>query len=279
MATVLGRERRVFRARRALVTGASSGIGGEFARALAARGTDLVLVARREDRLRDLASELTAQHGIDCAVVPFDLTTEDPGEALRARVVGEIDLLVNNAGFATQGAFLGTDPADHRRELAVDVLAVVDLVRAFLPEMAARGHGAIINVSSTTAFQPVPSLAVYAASKAFVLSLSQSLWFEARRHGVTVLTLAPGPTRTEFFDVVGDGAAVVGSFQTPQQVVGTGLRALDRRRPPPHVVSGRRNAAAAHLAALVPRRVLLPVLDRVLHPTPTADREVDRAHP
>lgn len=264
---------------RALITGASAGIGEGFARALAARGSDLVLVARRADRLREIADELTASHGVDCAVVPFDLTTQNLGEELRSLVDGDIDLLINNAGFATQGPFVNTDPQEYRREIAVDVLAVVELSRAFLPAMIARGHGGVINVSSTTAFQPVPSMAVYSASKAFVLSFGQSLWYEARQHGVTAFTLAPGPTRTEFFDVIGDSATVVGSFQTPGQVVATGLRALDRRWTPPHVVSGRRNAVAAHLAGLAPRRILLPILDRVMHPTMSTDNRGDRVHP
>ncbi|GAA1458110.1 SDR family NAD(P)-dependent oxidoreductase [Williamsia maris] len=272
-------ERRRFVARRTLITGASSGIGEQFARALASRGSDLVLVARRADRLQKLADELTEKFGVHCAAVPFDLATDNPGENLRAQIHGDIDLLVNNAGFATQGLFMDTEAADYRTEIAVDVLAVVDLTRAFLPAMIERGRGGIINVSSTTAFQPVPSLAVYSASKAFVLSFSQSLWFEARKHGITAFTLAPGPTRTEFFDIIGDDASVVGSFQTPEQVVATGLRALDRRRPPPHVVSGRRNSVAAHLAGLVPRRILIPALDRVMHPTTSSDNRGVRVRP
>ncbi len=272
-------ERRRFEARRTLITGASSGIGAQFARAFAARGSDLVLVARRADRLHELADELSSEYAVDCTVVPFDLATDNPGATLRAQVDGDVDLLINNAGFATQGLFVDTDAADYRKEIAVDVLAVVDLTRAFLPAMIERGHGGIINVSSTTGFQPVPSLAVYSASKAFVLSFSQSLWHEARKHGITAFTLAPGPTTTEFFDVIGDSASVVGSFQTPQQVVATGLRALDRRRPPPHVVSGRRNAIAAHLAGLVPRRILVPALDRAMHPTTSSSHRDSRVRP
>jgi short-subunit dehydrogenase len=270
--TLKGRGRARFQANRAVVTGASSGIGESFARALAARGTDLVLVARREKRLNEIADELTRQHGIECRTISFDLTSAHPGQTLREQITGDVDLLVNNAGFATQGPFVTTDPQEFDREIALDVHAVVDLTRAFMPEMVTRGHGAIINVSSTTAFQPVPSLAVYAASKAFVHSFSQSLWYEAKKHGVTVFSLAPGPTRSEFFDVIGDDAAVVGTFQTPDEVVATGLRALDRRWPPPYVVSGVGNAIAARLASLPPTRLLLPVLDRVLHPTVPNDQ-------
>ncbi|MGU3437790.1 SDR family NAD(P)-dependent oxidoreductase [Actinomycetes bacterium M1A6_2h] len=256
-----------FDARRALVTGASSGIGEAFARALAARGSDLVLVARREDRLAALGAELSDRFRIDCTTVPFDLSTDRPGRTLRERFGGDIDLLVNNAGFATQGPFIETDPDDFAREIAVDVVAVVDLCRAFMPEMAARRHGGIINVSSTTAFQPVPGMAVYSASKAFVHSFGQSLWFEAKKHGVTAFSLAPGPTRTEFFDVIGDTAKVVGTHQTADQVAATGLNALGRRNPPPYVVSGVGNAVVARLASLPPARLLLPAIDRAMHPT------------
>ncbi|MDA2892900.1 SDR family oxidoreductase [Mycolicibacterium sp. BiH015] len=255
-----------YRTARALVTGASSGIGEAFAKALAARGCDLVLVARRQDRLSRLCEELQARHGISCTAVAFDLSEPQPGARLRALVEGDVDLLVNSAGFAIQGPFLDGDADDFARVLAVDIGAVVDLCHAFLPEMIRRRHGAIMNVSSTTAYQPVPTLAVYAAAKAFVLSFSQSLWYEARQHGVTVFSFAPGPTHTEFFDVIGESANVVGRMQTAEQVAAAGLRALDRRRTPPSAVSGAGNTIAAALARLIPRRALMPALARSLRP-------------
>ncbi|MBI3212190.1 MAG: SDR family oxidoreductase [Mycobacterium sp.] len=258
-----------YRASRALVTGASSGIGTAFATALAARGCDLVLVARRQDRLDALADQLEAKYGISCTRIAFDLSGAAPGSRLRELVDGEIDLLINNAGFATQGPFLEGDAKDFARVLAVDVGAVVDLCHAFLPEMVRRRHGAIVNVSSTTAYQPVPSLAVYAASKSFVLSFSQSLWYEAKQHGVKVFSFAPGPTRTEFFDVIGETATVVGRLQSADEVAAAGLRALDRRRTPPSVVSGVGNSISAALARLIPRRLLLPALARSLRPLDT----------
>lgn len=254
------------RASRALITGASSGIGESFAHALAARGCNLVLVARRQDRLDALGDRLEAEHKISCTRVAFDLSVERPGSRLRDLVDGDIDLLINNAGFATQGPFLEGDAGDFARVVAVDIAAVVDLCHAFLPAMVQRRHGAIINVSSTTAFQPVPTLAVYAASKAFVLSFSQSLWYEAKQHGVKVFSLAPGPTQTEFFDVVGESATVVGTLQTAEQVVAAGLKTLDRRRTPPSAVSGFGNSIAAALATIAPRRVLLPALARSMQP-------------
>ncbi len=248
----------------ALITGASSGIGLAFAHALAARGCSLVLVARRAERLEALASKLQDTYGVRCQVIAFDLSVDHPGRTLRDRVEGDVDLVINNAGFAVQGAFVEGDSDDFARVIAVDVRAVVDICHAFLPGMIERGRGAIINVSSTTAFQPVPSLAVYAAAKAFVVSFSQALWQEVREHGVTVFSLAPGPTRTEFFEVIGDEAAVFGSFQTADQVAATGLRALARRSPPPSVVSGSGNAFLARVVSLAPARVLLPFLAGML---------------
>lgn len=249
---------------RALVTGASSGIGAEFARALATRGSDLVLVARREDRLRELADELEAGQGIRCRTVSWDLSEPASGRGLREVVPERIDLVVNNAGFAVQGPFENGVADDFERLIAVDIRAVVDICSAFLPEMIARRSGTIVNVASTTAFQPVPTLAVYAAAKAFVLSFTQSLWYESAPHGVTVFALNPGPTRTEFFDVIGDTAAATGSYQTSTDVVATAMRALDARTSRPHVISGRRNTVQATMGGLVPTRLLLPVIARML---------------
>lgn len=254
-----------YRPGRSLVTGASSGIGAEFARALAARGSDLVLVARREDRLTALANELEQNHGIHCRTVAWDLSEDASGRRLREIVPEQIDLVVNNAGFAVQGPFADGDADDFERLIAVDIRAVVDICSAFLPDMIHRRDGTIVNVASTTAFQPVPSLAVYAAAKAFVLSFSQSLWYESAQHGVRVFALNPGPTRTEFFDVIGDTAAAAGTYQTPAEVVATALRTLDARRSRPQVISGRRNTVQAIAAGLVPARVLLPTLARMLH--------------
>ncbi|GAB2480387.1 SDR family NAD(P)-dependent oxidoreductase [Jatrophihabitans fulvus] len=258
---------------RAMITGASAGIGEAFARALAARRCDLVLVARREDRLRALAEELQRAHGVDCATVALDLGVDRAGRRLRELVDGEVDLVVNNAGFGTQGPFIDTDGDALAQQIAVDLRAVVDVCHAFLPEMVARRRGAVINVSSTTAFQPVPTMAVYAAAKAFVVSFTESLWQELKPHGVIAFTLAPGPTRTEFFDVVGDTAATIGGrqrMQTAEQVAATGLRTLARRHPPSSVVSGLDNAVTARLAKFVPKRVLLPAVANVLRPIKSA---------
>jgi short-subunit dehydrogenase len=192
---------------RALVTGASSGIGEAFARALRARGDKLVLVARRGDRLGRLAAELG---GAD-AVLPVTLDLAEPDAAARlrdtliARGIG-VGLLVNNAGVGYGGRLLDQAKERHAAMIDVNVRAVLDLTRAFVPAMVARGEGAVINVVSMSAFQAVPFLAVYAATKAFVLSVTESLATELEGSGVTVQALCPGNIPTEFQQLAGTSA-------------------------------------------------------------------------
>lgn len=257
-----------YRASRSLVTGASSGIGAAFARALAARGSDLVLVARRTDRLRELASEVEAAHGIRAEVVTADLSEPAAGRALRAAISGEVDTVINNAGFGDHDPLVDADPEVLERMIAVDVTALVDITRAFLPTMVQRRHGAIVNIASTAGFQPVPLMAAYGASKAFVLSFSEAVWQEAKPHGVKVLALAPGFTGTEFFEVAGNADATVGTPRAPADVAATGLRALDRRSTPPHVVDGAGNAVSAVASRLAPRRAVIPVVGRLMRHRP-----------
>ncbi|MBU1587609.1 MAG: SDR family NAD(P)-dependent oxidoreductase [Actinobacteria bacterium] len=248
-----------FTPQRSLVTGASAGLGVEFARVLAARGSDLVLAARRTDRLEELAASLP----VNVQVVTIDLSLPEAGKRL-FDAAGPVDLLVNNAGFGTHGALVDEAPERLAQEVALNVAAVVDATRAFLPAMIANGFGGIVNVASTSAFQPIPGMAVYGASKAFVMSFTEAVWAEARRHGVKVTALAPGATATEFFDVVGTTQAAVGRQQTAQQVIATAMRALDRRSTPPHVVSGAANAFAAWGTRLVPKRLLAPMAGRLI---------------
>ncbi|CRK61690.1 short-chain dehydrogenase/reductase SDR [Alloactinosynnema sp. L-07] len=240
-----------------LVTGASAGIGAEFARRLAGRGSDLVIVARREDRLKVLAAEIEAAHGVAVTVLPCDLA--DPGAA--AYLAGELrgrglrlTGLVNNAGFATSGPFVGEDAARLRAEIAVDVVAMVELTSAFINDLDASGRGVLVNVASMAAYTPVPRMAVYGAAKAFVLSFTEALWQEHRGTGLRVLALSPGATRTEFFDIAGPQAATGGRLHTPDRVVETALRTLDRRDPPPSIAVGRTNRLMATLGRLASRR-------------------------
>lgn len=254
-----------YRGRWALVTGASAGIGEAFARRLAERGMHLVLSARREDRLRALAVELEGAHGIRTAVVPTDLAeTGAPQHLWEAASEGrELHLLVNNAGFGAQGRFDQVPLARHRDVVRVDCTAPMELAWLAIQEMRRRGEGGIVNVASIAAYQPVPDLAVYAAGKAFLLSLSEALWAENRDAGIRVLALCPGRTPTEFQSVAGTGSAE-GAFghRTPEQVVDAGLRALERGAA--SEVPGLENRAATWLVRLTPRSTLTRVLKRLV---------------
>lgn len=265
-----------YRGQLTLVTGASSGLGAEFARQLARRGSDLVLVARRRDRLEALAGELSSRHGVTAHVEVRDLGEERAGEVLAAELRERglvVTSLVNNAGFGTFGPFHREDPARLRQEIAVDVTAVVDLSRAFIDQLREHGRGVLVNVASMAAYQGNPGMAVYGATKAFVLSLTEALWAESRGTGLRVMALSPGATRTEFFDVTGTLDAAGGRpLQDPGEVVATALRALDRRNPPPGVIAGRRNRVLAGAARhLMSRAQVVRAIGRLTgHTSPAA---------
>lgn len=257
-----------YRTQTTLITGASAGLGAEFARQLAARGSGLVLVARRKERLEELAAELREEHQIQVHVVEMDLAADHPGQALAARVdrLGlHVTSLINNAGFATFGPFHQADPERLRREIAVDVTAVADISRAFIDQLRTAGNGVLVNVASMAAYQPNPRMALYGATKAFVLSLTEALWEESRGTGLRVLALSPGATRTEFFDVVGTTQAAGGTrLASPVDVVRTALTALDRRNPPPSVIAGRMNRVTAFVARrLATRRQVVRTIGRL----------------
>lgn len=244
----------------ALVTGASSGLGVEFARQLAARGADLVLVARRQDRLETLADELRAS-GRTITVIAADLAA--PGAAANlakdlATKKISIGTLVNNAGFGTRNRFENEDADRIGEEIDLNIGALVDLTKAFYEQLQGNDRGALITVASTAAYQPVPLMAVYGATKAFVLSFTEALWYENKDRHLGVLCLSPGATKTEFFEVAGEGARL-GDYQTPQEVVALALRTLDKRNAPPSVVSGGRNKIMASAGRFVPRRTLVTV--------------------
>lgn len=257
-----------------LITGASSGLGAEFAREFAARGADLVLVARRQDRLEALAVDLAERFGTVSTVIPLDLT----GPGAVQQLVADLDergirvaTLVNNAGFGSYGRFASIDAERAHREVQLNVLALTELSHALWPQLITHGRnapatGALINVASTAAFQPVPFMSVYAATKAFVLSFTEGLWYEAKGTGVKVLALCPGPTSTEFKEVASNEELFFGSPQSSEQVIATAFRALDQRSTPPRVVSGLGNAFSARGVRLVPQRSLLTVLGRVATP-------------
>jgi short-subunit dehydrogenase len=249
----------------ALVTGASGGIGEEFANRFAAGGVNLILVARRADRLEEIRSRLLGRHaGLEIDIVPADLAVPGAAAALaeQLRALGRtVDILVNNAGVGLHGKVADQDPAANAAMIQLNCVTLVELTGHLLPAMVAARRGLVINVASTAAFQPVPSMAVYGATKAFVLSFSEALWQETRRSGVKVLTLCPGATETEFFDRTGKTFMTRGR-QTSAQVVDTALRALDR--PFPTVVSGLHNRVLALGYRVAPRPVLAMVSEQLM---------------
>ncbi|WP_460770911.1 SDR family NAD(P)-dependent oxidoreductase [Mariniluteicoccus flavus] len=243
----------------ALVTGATGGLGAAYAEFLARSGLDVVLTARRTDVLEDLAARLRERHNRAVTVVPADLTDRAARAKLAADLAARgvaIDVLVNNAGFGTHGEFTSTDPDRALDEVELNVAAVTHLARLFLPGMRERHYGVVINVASTAAFQPIPSMAVYAATKAYVLSFSQALWSENLDHGVRVIAVCPGPTETEFWVKTGEPDAMQ-RRRTPDQVVLSTFRALARHEP--RVIDGAANEVLAQANRLVPVRVALPL--------------------
>jgi len=257
----------IYQGKTALVTGASSGIGATFARTLAAKGMNVILVARSEEKLRALANEIEGQFSVRAEVVAIDLGREraaqDVSEEVQRRGLN-VDLLVNNAGFGTHGRFETLDAARDHDEIMLNVTALVDLTHAFIPSMVSRKEGGIINVASTAAFQPLPYMAVYGATKAFVISFSAALAQEYRRRGIRVVTICPGATATDFFQVVGTEDAAVGQKRTPQQVVATALKALERGKSV--VIDGRVNTLLALFARLTPISISARVSESMMRP-------------
>ena len=239
-----------------LITGASSGLGEGFARQLAAQKRDLVLVARREDRLKTLADELAGRSGATVQTVAADLAAPDGPARLMAEISSRgltIDTLINNAGFGARGAFVEIDLAEQQRMVALNCTALMALCHGVLPGMVERKRGGILNIASTASFQPGPWMAVYYATKAFVLSFSEALHEEMREHGVKVAALCPGATRTEFADVAGmRDSALFKRFSGPADaVVRDGLAALEHNQAVK--VSGALNTIMAESIRFTPR--------------------------
>ena len=252
----------------ALITGASSGIGAEFARRLAARGMHLVLAARRTELMESLAKELHTAHGTKCEVIACDLSdiaqAAELYEEIKRRKI-KISLLINNAGFGHVGQILETDLKRIHEMLRLNIGALTDLTYRYLEEMIHDGEGGIINVSSVAAFQPVAYMGVYAATKAYVLHFSEALWAEAWDYGVTVMALCPGTTRTDFFDVSGvKGWLSNKRAQNVDQVVKTALKAFDRRKQ--YVVSGWVNYMLTLAVRIAMRRVAVRESMRYFRP-------------
>lgn len=251
-----------------LITGASSGIGAAFARKLAARGRNVLLVARSEDKLITLCNELGRLSGIRAHYFALDLLQPDaPAQLLEETQRRElvVDTLVNNAGFGSMGEFVNLDLPRELEMIDLNVKSLVGLTHRFLLPMRERKQGTIINVASTAGFQPVPYMATYAATKAFVLSFSEALWEENREHGVHVMALCPGVTDTNFFAASKMDRPPFRTIETAEEVVETALRASSHRKP--SVISGWTNWLAIEAERLVPRSLVTKIAGKAIRST------------
>lgn len=243
----------------ALITGASSGIGAALARLFAENGYDLAIVARSETTLQELADELSRRHGLNVTVIPLDLSVAGAADQLVAaieRQALQIDVLVNNAGFATYGLFAEIDAKVEQEMMQVNMVTLTLLTKLLLPGMIQRRQGKILNVASTAAFQPGPLMAVYYASKAYVLSFSEALAEELRSTGVSVTALCPGPTRSGFQERarMQDSRLVQGEIMDVQTVAQAGYSApMSKKR---IVIPGRQNQLLAFATRLLPRSLV-----------------------
>jgi short-subunit dehydrogenase len=248
-----------------LITGASSGIGAAFARKLAARGRNVLLVARAEDKLITMCNELGRVSGARAHYLVADLLQPDAPRQLFAETQRRelvIDMLVNNAGFGSMGEFVDLDLARELEMIDLNVKSLVELTHRFLKPMRERKQGTIINVASTAGFQPVPYMTTYAATKAFILSFSEALWEENREHGVHVMALCPGVTETNFFASSKMDRPPMRTIQTPEEVVDTALRGLRHKKP--SIISGWTNWLAVEAERFVTRSFVTKVAGKAL---------------
>ncbi len=253
----------------ALITGASSGIGEQFAYALAGEGYTLVLTARRKDRLEAVAAQARRRGAPEVKIFAADLSQRDAASRLYGDITAgglKIELLVNNAGFGTRGRFDHLPLERELEQIDLNITALVALTHLFLPDMIAARQGTIINVSSTAAFQSVPFMATYAATKAFVQSFSLALHHELTGTGVNVMSLCPGATRTEFQAVSGNGDALVPSFayMDAQTVVAQGLRAAKKKRA--NCINGVMNNFTTEVQRIIPRGLVARIAGTLYRP-------------
>ena len=248
-----------------LITGASSGIGAAFARKLSARGRNVLLVARSEDKLIALCNELGRLTSIRAQYLALDLQQPDAAARLFEETQKrglEIETLINNAGVGSMGDLVKLDLKHELDIIDLNVRALVELTHRFLAPMRERQRGTIINVASTAAFQAVPYMATYAATKAFVLSFSEALWEENRMHGIHVMALCPGVTETNFFEAAGIDRPPMRTIQTPEEVVDTALRGLEHRKST--IVSGWTNWITVEAERFLPRTFVTKVAGKAL---------------
>lgn len=256
----------------ALVTGASSGIGAAFAKELASRQTSLVLVARSQDKLEQLAKQLQQEHQIQVEVIVQDLSLPGAASSLYHQITQkglEIYTLINNAGFGDYGKFSEKQLSRQVEMIQLNITALVELTYLLLSPMQSRGYGNIINVASIAAFQPLPYLSVYAATKAFVLSFTEALWAENKNTGVHILALCPGPTESQFFQVAEFPASFnrqnKGNYTSATEVVKSALKALEKHQSTV-VTGGFSNQIIVNLSRFLPREVLLNAVEQQFKP-------------
>ena len=253
-----------YKGKTAVVTGASSGIGLGYAHELAARGANLVLVARNKAQLEKIASDIRAEHNVNIDVVAIDLSKVSSGQELLdalTKLKVSPDVLINNAGFGTNNRVAKEDRAKIQQEIMLNVVTLVDLTTAVLPQMLAKDFGVIVNIGSTASFQPVPGMAVYAATKAFVRSFTSALWGEVKGTNVRVLTVNPGATSTEFFKIA--EAKPAGKLAPVSDVVNATFKALDSKNSSPSIVVGGQNAVMAHFTRLVPVKAVINIAGKL----------------
>jgi uncharacterized protein len=256
----------------ALITGASSGIGEEFAQQLAQRKTDLILVSRSPEKLERLATRLQQKYSINAEIIIQDLTAPAAGKTVFDKVEQKgliVDLLINNAGFGDYGKFSERDLTKQLAMIQLNVTVLTELTGLFLPLMKTRGNGGIINISSIAGFQPLPYMSVYAATKAFVLSFTEALWAENKNSGVRILAVCPGATESDFFKV----AEFPDSFAESQkknktvsltpaiEVVKEALKALDQGQST-IVTGGLANQIIVNIPRFVPRDFLVNAVEK-----------------
>jgi len=254
----------------ALVTGASGGIGLDLAECFAKDGYDLILTARSQDALDKAAKDFAAKYGIKATAIAADLGQHGAGKALAEQIAARglsVDVLVNNAGYGIAGAMASVNADEQPGMIDLNVLALTELTQIYWPDMLKKKRGGVLNVASTAAFQPGPLMAVYFASKAFVLSFSEALWKEAEGSGVHVSCLCPGPTVSKFRERAGTGKTRLARVGTPMDsmpVAEMGYRAFRKNRRV--CVTGARNALLAGLAPLLPRRTVLAMVHNIQSP-------------
>jgi len=250
-----------------LITGASSGIGEAFARRLAARGENVLLVARSEDKLASMCNELGRANSVNAQYVALDLTEENAAAKLfkeTERRDVQVEMLINNAGFGSMGDFTTQDLERELSMIDLNIKSLVALTYYYIKPMRERKSGTIINVASTAAFQGVPFMTTYAATKAFVLSFSEALFDENRSFGIHVMALCPGVTETNFFAAANSERPPMRAAQTPDQVVDTALRGLKHGKS--HIISGWTNYLMAESERLVPRSVVARIAGKAMRP-------------